>query len=262
MLTDDKLRAAIAYNVARDYPDDVADATFAHVVHSAQVNAGLDPDGKLGTLSLREFERPAIVGLDYATIFAGWVQPMPVTSDGVKPRLTSGFIARSGRGPNKHRLKNTGRPHYGGDLAYWWDGEGNPPAGWRNHHFDGRQERRFYCPPVEIRSMGPGVVKYAKLLDVDEIYGGPRWSVKIYHGVLPGFGHCMTWSVHHSSVTVRKGDDVVAGQPIAIAGESGTEGAPHNHQELWRWQDGERFDRETGAMDLAPILPHLELRAA
>ena len=224
------------------------DATFGHLQQIADdlgKPAALFPPGEI----------------DLSKAFAGGVHPMPIYG-GARPLLTSGFIAKSGRGPNKRRLKDSGRPHYGGDLGYKWDGNGDPPLGWSDNHFTYRPERLFYCPPVEIRSIMDGEVELAGLLPVSPRWGGPRWTIRIYHGELPGFGHCSTWSTNHSALRVQVGQTVSAGEAIAIAGDTGTAGAPHNHQEIWRWQTGEQFTRESGAQDLAQILPHLELRAA
>ncbi len=264
MLSDSKLKAAILYNTSRGLPGGLTGATFARLVNSGQLTAGLEPDGKLGPASLSEFSSPGARvpdGLDYAKIFAGGVHPMPIC-DGQKPLLTSGFIARSGRGPNKRRLERSGKPHYGADLLYKWDGQGEPPLGWKEHHFTARHEGLFYCPPVNVAAILDGEVEFAELMKVSKKWGGPRWTVRIYHGELPGFGHFSTWSTHHRELLVSKGDFVQAGEAIAICGETGSPGAPHNHQEGWRWQTGDKFTREQHALDLAPILPHLELRAA
>ena len=249
-MSDDELKSAIAFNSKRDLPDEISKREFARLVYAAQEHADLTADGKYGTKSFAVFgAADAAAEPDYAKIFAGGFHPLPIYG-GVKPRLTSGFIALSGRGPNKSRLKYTGNPHYGGDLGYWWDGNGGSPLGYWDYHFDGRNEQLFYFPPVEVRAILDG-----------EVESVGRCTVRIYHGELEGFGHFSTWSTHHKALHVRKGQTVDAGKVIATAGDTNTKGAPHVHQEAWRWQTGEQFTRELHALDLAPILPHLRIRA-
>lgn len=247
-MTDDELKSAIEFNNRRKLPETLAPAQFARVVQAAQAARELDDDGMYGDDTRYEFgSRTPLIDQDFAKIFAGGVHPMPIYG-GVKPRITSGFITKAGRGPNKYRLKYTGKPHYGGDLGYWWNGKGEPPLGWHGYHFTARNEQLFYCPPVEVRAILDG--------EVEEVGAS---SVRIYHGELEGFGHLSTWSTHHHRVLVTRGQTVDAGTPVAIAGDVRTEGAPHNHQEGWRWQTGEQFTREAHALDLALILPHLKM---
>ncbi len=261
MLNAKQLADAIAFNAARGLPISVSPRTFARIVYAAQSDRGLLTDGKFGGESAREFihQDPNPDSADLAKVFADWVHPLPgwKRADGVvvKPYMSSGFVDNNGVGPNQDRYRHTGRGHLGNDYDYRWDRKGQRPS----VLFD----RVFYCPPVPVYAMGPGVVEYAKLLDVSDYWGGDRWAVLIYHGKLEGFGYCSTWSVHHKEVHVEAGDVVTAGTIVATAGDTGCKGAPHVHQELWRWQEADEGGTKSGhdfAIDTWPIVQGLEVR--
>ncbi len=188
----------------------------------------------------------------WADAFLNWVQPLP-KHEGASPICSSGFVDDKGVGPNqaryKSRVKRYGADypklgHLGGDYLYRWDHRGPPPPT--------LFERHFYCPPVPVYAMGPGVVEYGK-------WKHNRFMVKIVHGELPGFGFCVTWSVHHAELLVKAGDTVEAGQQIAVAGDTGARGAPHVHQEIWRWQAGEKATRRGAPIDPELVIPHLRV---
>ena len=191
--------------------------------------------------------------------FKGWCHPMPIW-EGVSPIISSSYVDDQGNGPNQWRYRDNvkqGRKlpgHLGVDLVYPYDGKGPKPATLFEH--------RFYCPPVPVYAMGPGQVVYAKWLDVSERWGGDRLAVKIDHGYLPGWGRCMTWSVHHSEIHVKSGDTVEAGTLIATAGDTGCKGAPHVHQEIWQWERGKTPRRRRDARDPGPVLERLPMKEA
>jgi|GEM_PF-6219993 len=214
---------------------------FARTVQAA---LEVKDDGDPGPITWAAWTRHA-----YPEVIAAAVHPLPIYH-GAKPVMSSGF--NRALGPNWSRDH-----HLGNDLEYHWDGEGSPPEGWLEYHFGWRPERRFYGPAVRVYAVLPGVVQYAKMLDVSPKWGGPRWAVKISHGTWPGLGHVVSWSTHHQSVLVAAGDTVQADTPIAILGDTGARGAPHDHHELWRWRDGETVDRQTAPFDPAPIFGQL-----
>jgi hypothetical protein len=257
----DWLEEALGYNEARADAGELGGEDIANVGLALQILADLkDKSGKVGPLTVRKAEEVvkahfAATGA-YAGAFTGWVHCLG-SVDGVLPYMSSGYVDHDGNGPNQARYKSGVKRglrypgHLGCDFVYRWNHRGpRPPTLFEKH---------FYCPPVPVYAMGPGKVVYAKLLDVHEQYGGDRWAINIYHGELPGFGHCNTWSVHHREVHVKAGDWVEAGQVIATAGDTGAPGAPHVHQEIWQWQTGEFFRRHTDTVDPAPIIANFRI---
>ena len=75
-----------------------------------------------------------------------------------------------------------------------------------------------------IRAMSGGRIRFA---GVQGDYGNVVW---IDHG-----GGVLTVYAHLSTIEVRTGDPVDAGQPIARSGSSGNVSGPHLHFEVWRW---------------------------
>lgn len=203
----------------------VAITSRSALIKNVQAALGTTADGIPGPVTWRVWVHHA-----YPEAIAAGVFPIPIYR-GAEPVMSSGFNA--GRGPNFDRRPKPGH-HYGVDLEYLRDMSKPPPPGWQEHHFGYRAARQFYGPPVPVYAVWPGEVVSAKQLDVSEEYGGKRWRVKVYHGELPGLGHTLTWSVHHRELLVAKGDIVEADTPIAVLGDTGARGAPHDHHEAWR----------------------------
>ncbi len=75
-----------------------------------------------------------------------------------------------------------------------------------------------------VRAMSAGRVRFAGEMSG---YGLVVW---LEHG-----GEVLTNYAHLSSLEVRTGDPVEAGQVIARSGASGNAEGPHLHFEIWRW---------------------------
>jgi murein DD-endopeptidase MepM/ murein hydrolase activator NlpD len=119
--------------------------------------------------------------------------------------------------------------------------------GWRKDPIDGRQ--RFHAGTdlrlaygQEVRAAARGVVTFAGA------QGGYGTSVTVRHG-----DGLETRYAHLSSMDVREGDEVVAGQVIARSGNSGRTTGPHLHYEVR--QNGRPVDPDAveGLMSLEEL---------
>lgn len=72
--------------------------------------------------------------------------------------------------------------------------------------------------------MAPGTVRFA---GTQRGYGTVVW---LDHG-----GQVLSLYAHLSTLRVRAGEGVAAGQVIGLSGASGDATAPHLHFEIWRW---------------------------
>jgi murein DD-endopeptidase MepM/ murein hydrolase activator NlpD len=75
-----------------------------------------------------------------------------------------------------------------------------------------------------IQAMSGGRIRFA---GVQGDYGNVVW---IDHG-----GGVLTVYAHLSTIDVRTGESVDAGQQIGRSGSSGNASGPHLHFEVWRW---------------------------
>ncbi len=77
---------------------------------------------------------------------------------------------------------------------------------------------------TEVRAMTDARVRFAGVMDG---FGNVVW---LDHG-----GSILSVYAHLSSISVREGDRVGAGQVVGLSGATGDVTAPHLHFEVWRW---------------------------
>jgi murein DD-endopeptidase MepM/ murein hydrolase activator NlpD len=80
-------------------------------------------------------------------------------------------------------------------------------------------------------------------LSSDGSPGGYGSTVLLRHDV-PGVGTIFSYSCHMSTIWVRYGDVVKAGDALGISGTTGISSGPHLHFELRRYDNATRFDSE------------------
>lgn len=243
MLTNDQIRRAVAFNAHQKHLGVYRPEDEALAVAYLQDGEGLTVDGMAGSIETL----PAMHGLRPApdapgvTPFSGWVYPLPILPDGTKPGISSSF-GKDGKG-------NEDRPeHWGVDIMYPRHGGDSGPFGKaRAPHYS----KNWYCPgSVPVYAVGPGTVW--------SVNWGANNNVKLDHHDVPGFGPLCTWYQHCYDVLVKPGQEVEAGQVIAIVG-AGSSNLYHLHHE---WRDHNRgSDRGDVVVDPAPFIAPFALRA-
>lgn len=132
--------------------------------------------------------------------FPGWGWPVPVIGDR-KPLVTSDF------GPRDRNIYSCGH-HLGVDILYRWragDPTGGPQAVTRVDKTRGRFGFVMFTG-TPILAAGPGEVIAARL-------NSRGHGVYIDHG-----NTVITWYQHLSTLAVKKGDVVAAGQELGLVG--------------------------------------------
>lgn len=138
------------------------------------------------------------------------VWPLRALPDGRRPIVTS-----------RHRSRNPERPnHYGADLLYRYNPATDPPM----KIGDGGRTKNYFIPPeTRVVAQAAGVV---------ELAGNSRtgWRIWIRHE-----GGLATGGFHFTGIFVHEGDQVDAGDDIAIVGDNPIDDDPdHLHAELYR----------------------------
>jgi murein DD-endopeptidase MepM/ murein hydrolase activator NlpD len=255
-MSDEKVQKAIRYNKWQQSNGRFTDKDVALFVGYFQEREGLTFDLMAGSTETV----PAIRAMESELLFErmeeeeesvivkpfeDWVYPMPIL-DGIVPDVSSGF-GKDGKG-NKGR-KN----HWGSDVMYRRhdDDDGPQELYPRGHKYAGLRRQKspiyspaWYCPrDVPIYAVGPGTVW--------SVNWGANNNVKIDHHNVPGFGPLCTWYQHCYDVLVKKGDEVEAGDVIAIVG-AGSSNLNHLHIE---WRDYNRGNsRKAVVVDPEPFI--------
>lgn len=236
------------YNRWRRAQGRMTERDIVLLVRYFQDGEGLSEDGCFGDLT-RESLRLWDGWPSGGTPFVDWCFPLPdlVTSGTVVTAEISSGFGKDGRG-------NKGRPnHWGVDVMYQrWVGDGGPQERYpERHRFAGLRRtdlpvysRRWYCPSrLPVYAVGPGTVW--------SVHRGVNNNVKIDHHDVIDYGPLCTWYQHCHDVLVKPGDEVEAGQPIAIVG-AGNSDLIHLHFE-WRDHNRGKTRAET-VVDPAPFL--------
>ncbi len=137
---------------------------------------------------------------------------------------------------------------------------------------DGRFDR---CPAVGERDCHPGIVPLctasagswgpATTLSCSNSACNCLWGfnagnfVLVRHDQLPGIAFTLYAHLRSGSITVRPGDQVLQGSPLAQAGSSGNAARPHLHFGVWRSQVGslEPVNPWDGGCTTAAVSPTL-----
>jgi murein DD-endopeptidase MepM/ murein hydrolase activator NlpD len=175
-----------------------------------------------------------------AALASSGVAPAVATAlSGAALPLTTGTLPGGAGSPDvASAIEPAGGPEAAAlpDLGEVLDAPVNSPFGWRTDPIDGRT--RFHSG-VDLRAaygdevpvVGAGTVTFAGE------QGGYGHTVVVQHAD----GH-QTRYAHLSSIAVRQGDQVQAGQVIGRVGQSGRATGPHLHFEVT--DHGKRLDPE------------------
>lgn len=187
-------------------------------------------------------------------VWKDWVYPMIVMADSSEPGVSSGF-SQYGKGPNAEDRPN----HWGDDIMRpRHPGDGGPEVRkdkhgrWYGNSLAPTHSKYWYClHGVDIVAAGPGTIWSVNL--------GANNNVLIDHHNVPGFGPLTTWYQHLHEVFVESGDEVEAGEVIAICG-AGTSNLIHLHFEFRDHNRGAK--RAQAVVNPEPYLDLFTKRAA